>query len=236
MGFAGACAAAALLLRSRPQTASAPGSDPPPEAQLKTSNALAFSAGLLGVLLLMSLLYSQRPPTGLVQAAPAWSFPRDLFVEPLALKPDEIAWLTRDGAESASRYRFDWHGLAGSMILVPSSTWRAHHRPERCFEVFGLTLDNSRAELISPDFSIRAVTLRDPASGVRLEAAYWFQSASQTTDDYGTRIWGDTVAPAQRWVLVSLLFDGNLDRADDRVSALYHALQQSIARELVMVP
>lgn len=193
-----------------------------------------FSIGLCLVLALMAFGYTPRAQTGLSQIAPEWIFPRELQVEALPLKPDEIVWLTRDGAESASRFRFQWRGVSGSMVLVPSRTWRAHHRPERCFEVFGLQLNGSHAQLVSPNFPVRAVTLRDPKSSATLNAAYWFQSADRATDDFGTRIWADTVAPAERWVLVSILFDQPLDSADSRALELYRSVHESVARQLTL--
>ncbi|MBK9612467.1 hypothetical protein [Candidatus Amarobacter glycogenicus] len=54
--------------------------------------------------------------------------------------------------EAAERWRFDWRGLRGSFIIVTSRTWRAHHQPERCFEVYGLSLDDSRTHLVDSDF------------------------------------------------------------------------------------
>lgn len=188
---------------------------------------------VLGIgLCVLGLLYAQRPETGLGQSTPLWKFPAALRTEPLPLKPDEEAWLTRDGAESAARYRFDWQGVSGTMILVPSRTWRAHHRPERCFEVFGLQLNDSKAQLVADDFPIRAVTLLDPKSEMRLDAAYWFQSATRTTDDYGTRIWADTTAPGERWVLVSILFSQPIDSNDARATALYRALDTAVAAQI----
>ncbi len=230
LGFVGACAAALWLLRIRNQKFS--------EFLISDSNGISFSVPHLSFALViiigaMGILYAPRPETGLSHNAPAWNFPNELHTRELPLKPDEIAWLTRDGAEAASRFRFAYQGLTGSMILVPSRTWRAHHRPERCFEVFGLQLNDSRAQMLANDFPIRAVVLRDPKSDARLNAAYWFQSATRLTDDYGTRIWADTAAPAERWVLVSILFDQPLDANDARASALYDALRQAVAQQLV---
>lgn len=230
MGFAAACGIAVWLLRFNRNTLSA-NSVIEPERPPLFSPAY-FSIGLCLGLAVLALLYTPRAQTGLSQIAPHWIFPAELQVESLPLKPDELAGLTRDGAESAARYQFRWRGKSGSMILVPSRTWRAHHRPERCFEVFGLQLNESRAQLVSPAFPVRAVTLRDPKSGASLNAAYWFQSANRATDDFGTRIWADTVAPAERWVLVSILFDQPLDSSDPRALELYRSLHESVAQQL----
>ncbi|TAH52070.1 MAG: exosortase O [Chloroflexota bacterium] len=229
LGFVGACAAAVWLLRFKNKNFS--------EIFVFESDNFSFSIPQFSIVLAfliagMGLLYTSRAETGLSQNAPVWHFPSALQTHELPLKPDEIAWLTRDGAESATRLKFTWQDISGSMILVPSRTWRAHHRPERCFEVFGLQLNDSRAQMIADNFPIRAVVLRDPKSDARLDAAYWFQSATRTTDDYGTRIWADTAAPAERWVLVSILFDQPLEPNDARAVALYRALHQAVAQQL----
>jgi len=191
---------------------------------------------LLAVVLLLNLLYAPRSLAGLQAAPPAWDFPAGLAARPLPLKPDEVEWLTRDGAESAGRFDFRWRGLRGSMTLVTSATWRAHHRPERCFEVYGLTLDDTRAHLVRPDFPLRVVALGDGRRrlGARtvLSAAYWFQSPTRTTDDFGTRIWADLSPRRDRWVMVSILFDGVVDPGAADVRELYLALHGAVARHL----
>lgn len=230
MGFVGACAAAVGLLRIQSRKSR-------DFSTLNSKDAFAASpkyfSMILGVsIALMGLLYAPRPESGLSHTASVWNFPSELKTRELPLKPDELAALTRDGAESATRLEFEWHGITGSMILVPSRTWRAHHRPERCFEVFGLQLNDSRAQLVATDFPLRAVMLRDPKSDASLNAAYWFQSATRTTDDYGTRIWADTAGSSERWVLVSILFNKPIAPNDAQVMSLYRALHDSVAHEL----
>jgi exosortase O len=180
----------------------------------------------------MIFAYAPRPQTGLQQASPAWDFPTALTTEAMPLKPDELQWLTREGAESADRRRFQWGDLRGSMILITSQTWRAHHRPERCFEVYGLSLDDSRTYLLENETPIRLVTLGDGDQRSLLSAAYWFQSADQVTDDYATRIWADLSPERERWVLVSVLFEGVVDPHDAEVQEFYLALQAGVAASL----
>jgi len=184
----------------------------------------------------MALAHAPRPQTGLGQPPPAWAFPAELAAAPTPLRPDELEWLTRDGAESAARYRFNWRGVGGSMILISSTTWRAHHRPERCFEVYGLSLDDSRAQLVRPDFPLRVVLLGDRRGTAKgessLSAAYWFQSRARTTDDYATRIWADLAPARERWVMVSLLLDDRYDPDSPALRELYLTLHAAVARQL----
>ncbi len=118
------------------------------------------------------------------------------------------------------------------MILITSTTWRAHHRPERCFEVYGLSIDASRAHLVAPDFPLRFVSLSDGDGRGLLSATYWFQSAGRTTDDHGTRIWADLAPERDRWVLVSILFDGVYDPHATDIQTLYLALHDVVRRNL----
>jgi len=234
LGFAAACAVAAALLRRQPAPDDAPGQAVPAPLG-RTGPALsrpAWLAPLLAVAILaLALVYAPHPQTGLAQPPPDWEFPAELVTTPMPLKPDEIAWLTRDGAESADRRHFVWHGVSGSMILITSTTWRAQHRPERCFEVYGLSLEDSRSHLVAPDVPIRLVLLSDRAH-MQVSAAYWFQSAGRTTDDYATRMWADLAPQRERWVLVSVLFDNARDPLAPDIQAFYSALHAAVARSL----
>ncbi len=225
LGFVLACGGTLLLLRYFvPFISHAP-------ALPATTPTLAprwLRPALLLALLAFGLLYTARPVTGLTGTAVPLTLPLELQLTPEPLKPDEQAWLEKDGADTAVRYRFNWRGHTGSMILITSHTWRAHHRPERCFEVYGLTLHDSRPHLVTPDFPLRYVLLGDTADAPRVSAAYWFQSATQTTDDYATRIWADAQLQREPWVLVSILFDSHLPAHHPDTEELYHALHTAV--------
>ena len=229
LGFAAACAAAVWLLRRSHEQFTIHNSQSNRRLPIIHNSPIWLSPLLIATIAVMALLYTPRPHTGLTQAPPEWEFPAGLSVEPLPLKPDEYEWLTREGAESADRLRFEWRGLSGSMILITSRTWRAHHRPERCFEVYGLTLDDSRTHLVTPTLPVRLVALGDGDRRALLSAGYWFQAAGHTTDDYATRIWADLAPQRQRWVLVSVLFDGVVGPSDANVQSFYLALHDAVA-------
>jgi exosortase O len=241
LGFVAACAVVVWLLRLLPEkkeigdwtrsveigSASISNLQSPCPSQ-----PARLGPALITAILAMGLVYTPRPQIGLSQPPPTWQFPAGLVTMSMPLKPDEIDWLTRDGAESAERRRFEWRGLTGSMILITSSTWRAHHRPERCFEVYGLSLEDSRTHLVKPNFPVRFVSLGDGNHTGLLSATYWFQSAGRTTDDYGARIWADLAPQRERWVLVSILFDGVTEPDEAQVETFYLALHETVARYL----
>jgi exosortase/archaeosortase family protein len=192
---------------------------------------------LAAAILAMALTYTPRPPTGQAQPPPAWVMLSEtkhlgLVTEPMPLTPREVEWLTRGGAESVERLRFAWRGITGSMILITSTTWRAQHRPEQCFQVYGLSLKDERTHLVTTDFPVRFVSLGYGNGHGRLSAAYWFQSAERTTDDYATRIWADLAPERERWVLVTMLFDSVHDPHEADLQALHIALHDAVRRNL----
>jgi len=234
LGFVAACAAAVALLRLQPPIAQDAWDTHTTDgaSQPRLDRPIWLAPGLAVTVLAMALAYSPRPQTGLAQPPPAWQFPAGLVAEPVPLKPDEIEWLTRESAESADRRRFEWRGLTGSMMLITSTTWRAHHRPERCFEVYGFSLNDSHTYLVAPDFPVRFVSLGDSDGHGLLSATYWFQSVDGTTDDYATRIWADLEPERERWVLVTILFDGVHDPHAADIQAFYITLHDAVARSL----
>ncbi len=230
LAFVAVCATAVVLLRQQGEPRLPQRDQRLEDDHLKSPSRLPLV--LIITILVMIQLYAARPQTGLASTPPAWAFPAGLQTEPLPLKIDENEWLTRDGAEAADRLRFQWGDIGGTAILISSKTWRAHHRPERCFEVYGLTLDDSRAHLVTPDFPVRFVALGDGDQRSLYTATYWFQSATRTTDDYGSRIWADVSLQRERWVLVSVLFDKEVNPHDDDVTQLYLALHETVANYL----
>jgi exosortase O len=228
LGFGAACAAALGLLR----WAGSP--SPAAQAEPKTTSLRpVWLAALLAAVLGMGLLYTPRPQPAL--AAPqsaAWSFPAGLRVDPWPLTQGETDWLTGEGAQAAERWHFEWGGRRGSLLIVSSASWRGHHRPERCFEVYGLTIQNSYAHLAAPDFPVRVVSLGKDRNTRIYAAAYWFQSIDTATDDYAARIWADMSPDKQRWLLVTLLFDDGGDPADSNTVTLYTALRGAVQAHL----
>lgn len=229
LGFVAACAVAVLLLRltnlhaDPARTVRFAGGLSRPPAQ-----PLWLTPLLIGTILGMALLYQPRPASGLAQPTPAWRFPVALATEPLPLKPAEREWLAQDGAESAERRRFAWRGITGSVLLIPSTTWRAHHNPERCFAGAGLAITLSQTLLVTPAFPVRFLTLGNQNGAGQQSATYWFQSAARTSDDYATRIWADLAWERQRWVLVAVLFDERVDPRAVEITELYTLLHEVV--------
>jgi len=237
LGFAAACAALVWMLRRF-----APAEEPPNAAE--TSRGVGalkrprwLLPGLMAVILLLAALYTPRPQVAAAQTLGEISFEPNLTVEPWPFTADELDWLSADGPLSANRWRFKWDQNSslprtGSLLLITSDTWRAHHRPERCFEAYGLSVEQSHSALIAPDFPLRVLNLSAAQGRFQYLAVYWLQAPGRLTDDYATRIWSDLDPGHQAWVLVTVLFDTALDPTRADLDEFYAGLRQSVARSL----
>lgn len=255
LGFVGACAAALVALRWT-------GAQDLPVVEPEQASSGVERPTWLFIFLAMSVfvmafLYSPRIESALAESLPTWEFPADLLVDPWPMSKGETNWLAKAGIHSADRWRFQWHyssaaqglnqelsglgplenftsnsRLSGSILLVSSRTWREHHRPEACLEVYGLTVDRSFSILVAPDFPVRALMLTDDQGHDRLTAVYWLQSQTNITEEYATRIWADLAPERQRWVLATILFDSQVDPSSVEVQAMYHAVRSGIQQNL----
>lgn len=237
LGFAAACAALVWMLRRFVPTDSDPQSPIEAAAAPEALRPRWLLPALMTAILALAALYTPRPQVAAAQSLGKIHFPEGLAVEPWPFSPDEIAWLSADGPLSASRWRFTWDQggdspRSGSLLLITSDTWRAHHRPERCFETYGLSVDQSRSELLGPDFPLRLVYLSAAQKRFHYTAVYWLQAPGRVTDDYATRIWSDLSPQRQTWVLVTILFDSAVNPTRPDLQALYLALRHSVAQSL----
>jgi exosortase O len=234
IGFAAACLLLVVMLR---WTGSHPRSEPAGSPHRSPARP-TWLAPILGIfLLLLVLIYTPRTQPAAAASLPGlgMEFPAELLAEPWQLSQDELDWLTNQGSlpVSAARWRFEWRGMTGSLLFIHSSTWRAQHRPERCFTVYGLEVQGSQPYLADSDFPMRQLSLGKPGDQQSLyTAAYWLQSADRITEDYAARIWDDLAPQPQPWVLVTVLFDQPHDLQQPGALTLFTALRESLQTSL----
>ncbi len=229
VGFMAACLAGLGLLRW-----SGFRSRYPADSHQASPRPAWLAPALALIILSLVILYSPRSQPASA-AGSQWSFPVELRLQEWPLDEVEMAWLTDHGALSmiASRWRFEWQGLHGSMLFISSNTWRAHHRPESCFTVYGLEVKQSQPFLAAPDFPLRWVSIGDShTDSLFTNAAYWLQSSQRVTEDYSVRIWDDLSPNPENWVLSTVLFDAPVDPKSPELRALLIILRQSIQQGL----
>lgn len=233
IGFVAACAAALLMLRMAGVSCAPPASRP-----VSACRPRWLAPALSIVLIAMLLIYAPRPEPA-AAAGFTWHFPESLVTNEWPLNPGEMKWLSADGTVpvSAARWRFQEGDLSGSFLFITSDTWRAQHRPERCFTVYGLEIQESRLQLVANGFPLRWLDLGKPGEDRPLvSAGYWLQSSQQITDDYSVRIWDDLAPQPQTWVLVTVLFDRPVDPRLASAMNLFTRLRQTVQGSLAAAP
>jgi exosortase O len=216
LGVTGACAIVYLSLRrSSARGASAPA---PPPAHDTPMGGRGLGVALAGTILALVLYTPPTPPSP--GRAPSFALPG----EPLPLTDAERGLFTRVGHTTALKRRFTWQGHAGSLLLVHSTEWRAHHAPEVCMASAGHRVEAPRTWTLSPRRVVRTATI----DGGARTAVYWYQSAAEVTPELSSRVWSAMIGTPQPWVQVSLLLDGAHDDTSAPLRALVTTLQAAV--------
>lgn len=221
LGFISTCGMTWGLLHWVPQYSSHP--KPMRASQPRPA---AFKSRVLLALLLLGLVVVPRPPvaqnSGLQVAALSW--PSGIKIETVALTATEQRFFAEDPATMAMKQRWQAGTLSGSMLLVASSSWKAHHAPELCWVGNGFRVDHMERQRFAPSVSARWLSLQ----GGTQTALYWFQSPQRTTDDLLSRIWSQVSRRDRRWVLVSVQLEQPHSPDDPEVQALVSTIHQAI--------
>jgi exosortase O len=182
----------------------------------------------------MALVYTPRPYPVMAQTTIDWVFSSKMQVQVDPLSPELFAWVTQDGAEFADRWDFTWQGEAdeihGSLMFLTSNTWRGQHRPERCFEVQGITVESYQTVFFDDQFSAQMVLVSGGPQ--QASALYWLQTGQRATDDFATRIWSDLGSERQPWVLVTLMLDDVYPPNSAEVRSIAEIVRTAVADSL----
>ena len=182
----------------------------------------------------MALVYTPRPTPVMAQAAITWVFPSEMQVQVDPLSPELFTWVTGGGVNFADRWDFAWQGdaseIKGSLMFLTSNTWRGQHRPERCFEVQGITVETAQTILLDNEFSAQMVLVSGGPQ--QATALYWLQNGKHATDDFATRIWSDLRPDRQPWVLVTLILDDIYPPNSAEVREIAELVRTTVANSL----
>jgi exosortase O len=218
VGFAWATAAGWLVQRH-----GARDSGPPIATPSCPAPALAplLAAGLLALTTL-----TPTPPRAPTPALPfALSLPAELVAKSIAPIAAEVRYFGAIGVPPPSKWRFATAGDTtpdGTLLVVPSRAWRAHHQPTACLMGQGHTVEGPWTVAIGPAFAVRVARVDDGAA----TAVWWFQAPARTTEDLSVRTWAAIVGDEDRWVLVSLLLEGTV--TPDALAPLVRALHGAV--------
>ncbi len=157
-------------------------------------------------------------------------FPEPIVSESIPLNPSEQKFFGNYPGTQTEKKRFVSGNLRGSMLTVASTSWQTYHAPELCFIASGIPVNRIEKKQLTPAVTARWLSLKDN----QLSAAYWLQSAKQTTDNFLSRIGSDITHKNHTWVLVSILFDSSVNPANSEVqnfaNTVHNAVNDSLKR------
>lgn len=158
---------------------------------------------LAGLMLALALI----PPPSHHASSPArlraLAWPTALHTEPVPLSASERELVLGRGATVAEKQRFTHQGVRGSLLVVESSNWRAHHAPELCLLAQGAHLEHL-SRVTTPDGAFRVMVMQAGSQ----TAITWFQSDARVLPDLGARWWSQLLRPKEHWSLITVVVDG----------------------------
>jgi exosortase O len=177
-------------------------------------------------LLLMGLVLIPQPPDTYRQvlAVKEFSLPQLIQTQDLPLTQFEAKFFDGYADTQAVKKRFKVGDVSGSLLLVSTTSWQAHHAPELCLTGNGLEVDDTSRKQLTKEVSGRWLSLNHNQAN----AVYWFQSPSRTTDEFLDRFWSDVTRQEKSWTLVSVLFDRPSNSDSSEVKTLVDNIHQGI--------
>jgi exosortase O len=199
MGFLMASAAAWGLLRWVPRQRNLG------NLEQRSSPRSTFKAPFIITACILALALIPQPQ---IVATSAWDvsalqWSPQIRAKPVPLNSYEQKFFAHYPGVTTQKQRFQFQGITGSLILVASPTWQAHHAPELCLTASGHRIESMVGQALTPNITGRWLEL----DGGQKTAAYWFQSATHTTDDFFVRFRGEIFRTDPSWILVSIVFD-----------------------------
>lgn len=179
---------------------------------------------LLGLVITLGILGQFQPLQLNTFTVNSISLPPEITTETLALTTAEANFFDNPANPLVQKLRFQADSLSGSMLMVASNSWQAHHPPELCFTGNGFKVDQMESKLINNSINARWLSLQNG----KLSATYWFQSVQGTTDDFVSRIWEHISHRNKTWVLVSVLFDDVENPDSNAIKNFSNTIYQTI--------
>jgi exosortase O len=179
---------------------------------------LGLAALIAGVALLPGAVRDAAP----VASAAALHWPAAFQAQPLPLSRTERDLMVGNQSQLAEKQRFDHQGLRGSLIVVQSRNWRAHHAPELCLLAHGARIDQL-TRVGTPAGEFRVMRMQ---SGTQT-AITWFQAGGRVVPDLGSRLWAGFLQPDETWSLVTVVVDAA--PTEEAVLQLHRAVRDVLA-------
>jgi exosortase O len=152
--------------------------------------------------------------------------PKNWNAKPLHLTSEELQFISKQECQ-LYKSSFRVNEINGSLLIMKSNKWRGHHNPEFCIRAGGNQITELKTLQISPTLPIKWMAINNSSSG-----CYWFQNNTQTTEDFGSRIWSEIFHPSENWLMITLIFNDLESSHSIDVMPLINQLNTAIANQL----
>lgn len=159
---------------------------------------------IASALVALAAVSSRRPVPPPPRAAPQVMLPEAFSAVPLALTDAEADLFGRHHAAGARKLAFTWGGRRGSLLLVPATSWRAHHPAATCLVAAGLTLRGTHTLAPAEGFAAQQLVL----GPVPAAAMTWFQQGHRTVATLAERIAEAPLGSDEPWVMATVMLEG----------------------------
>ncbi len=153
------------------------------------------------------------------------SLANGIAIEPVELTKQEQQFFLETKCP-AYKFTFNTNDLSGSFLMAGKGNWKSHHLPRLCIQASGHSIKNEHTYLLDSSFPVRWLDLME----AQYTACYWFQHESRITEDYADRIWAEISGTSKGWVMVSLLFKGNVKEEDKEVAKVMYQIKESVGQ------
>ncbi len=102
---------------------------------------------------------------------------------------------------------FKTNNLSGSLAMIQSPNWKAHHNPLRCLKGSGADIKEPEVLQVNQNFSLKQIKIENKNQF----ACFWFQNQLTGTHDYSQRLWDWMTGKQSTWTMISIVFDQAID-------------------------
>ena len=151
-------------------------------------------------------------------------FPEQIVSESIPLNASEQKFFGNYPGHPNRKKEICLRQLARFHAHSSEHIWQTYHAPELCFIASGIPVNRIEKKQLTPAVTARWLSLKDN----QLSAAYWLQSAKQTTDNFLSRIGSDITHKNHTWVLVSILFDSSVNPANSEIQNFANTVHNAV--------
>ncbi len=230
MGLGCACGLSWLMLQTVPKQEETRKVRQPEELEkLSSSTSIPAQALLLAFILALAPINQlYHPPIASPISLSGLQWPEQMVAEPIKLSPSEQRFFSNNPKIASEKIRFELGNMSGSILVVANTTWRTYHPPEVCLLGTGLKVEQMEPKRLTSDVKARWLSL----SKGKYSATYWFQSPTETTDDFLSRLWSEVTHHQKNWVLISVLFDGAMNPESSEIQKFTTLVHDAINQNL----